>query len=402
MFELRLTLTLTRAIRLFFWGCWLLALTESTASARRVQVGPSADRRTIEVGPGKTYSLPSEAAIAAQDGDIVEISTGIYTGDVAVWNASNLTLRGVGGPAHLIANGESAQGKGIWVIRGNNTTVENIEFSGARVEDNNGAGIRHEGVNLVVRNCSFHDNQNGILTGNNPSSRIFIENSEFARNGHGDGFSHNIYVGNVESLTLEYSYIHHARVGHNVKSRARTNYILYNRIMDEISGNASYEIDLPNGGNSFVIGNVIQKGEHAENSSVLAYAAEGATNPVQELYVINNTFVTDQPKSTFVQVQGSPTSVRLVNNIFIGDGRVLNGIGEESHNLKSNASVLRDKNNFDYRLTNNSPPIDAGIAPEAAAGFPLKPEYQYVHPAKSQERSTIGAIDIGAYEYLPY
>jgi hypothetical protein len=55
-------------------------------------------------------------------------------------------------------------GKGIWVISGNDTVVENIEFSGAAVPDANGAGIRFEGVNLTVRNCYFHHNQNGILT----------------------------------------------------------------------------------------------------------------------------------------------------------------------------------------------------------------------------------------------
>lgn len=129
--------------------------------------------------------------------------------------ANGLTIRGVRGRPHLKANGAHAQGKGIWVIQGRNTTVENIVFSGARVPDQNGAGIRQDGVGLTVRNCYFHDNQNGILGGGGDGD-VVIEYSEFAANGHGDGQSHNIYIRRVKSFTLRGSYLHHARVGHNV------------------------------------------------------------------------------------------------------------------------------------------------------------------------------------------
>jgi len=63
----------------------------------------------------------------------VEIDVHAYRGDVAVWSAHRLTLRGVNGMAHLEAAGKSAQQKAIWVIRGNDTTVEHIEFSGCKV-----------------------------------------------------------------------------------------------------------------------------------------------------------------------------------------------------------------------------------------------------------------------------
>jgi hypothetical protein len=49
-----------------------------------------------------------------------------------------LTLRGSGGRAHLQAFGKSAEGKAIWVIKGNNVVVENIEFSDAAVASLNG------------------------------------------------------------------------------------------------------------------------------------------------------------------------------------------------------------------------------------------------------------------------
>ena len=231
---------------------------------------------TIQVGPQRFYKVPSAAAAVAQDGDIVEIDAEEYLGDVAIWRANNLTIRGVRGRPHLFANGADAEGKGIWVIKGDDTTVENIEFSGAAVRDRNGAGIRQEGRNLTVLSCSFHDNENGILAGRNPNSKITIMYCEFANNGHGDGQSHNLYIGPVESLALRYNYIHHAKIGHNVKTRARRNYIVYNRIMDEDSGTSSYAIDVSNGGITYIMGNLIQQCPHTDNWTIVAYGTRRA------------------------------------------------------------------------------------------------------------------------------
>ena len=102
----------------------------------------SADAATLQVGWGKKYLFPSVAAKFALDGDTIEIDAGVYPKDAATWKQNNLTIRAIGGKAHLNADGANAEGKGIWVIRGNNVTIENIEFSGAHVRDNNGAGIR--------------------------------------------------------------------------------------------------------------------------------------------------------------------------------------------------------------------------------------------------------------------
>lgn len=57
------------------------------------------------VGPEYSLKLPSQAAQQAHDGDIVLIAAGSYAGDVASWPQNRLILRGIGGRAHLIANG---------------------------------------------------------------------------------------------------------------------------------------------------------------------------------------------------------------------------------------------------------------------------------------------------------
>jgi pectate lyase len=359
----------------------------------------SADAATLQVGFGKKYLVPSIAAKFARDGDIVEIDAGDYPKDAATWKQNNLTIRGVGGQAHLNADGASAEGKGIWVIRGNNVIIENIEFSGAQVRDRNGAGIRLEGAGLTIRNCYFHDNQNGILTGANETSDILIENSEFSHNGAGDGRSHNMYIGAVRSFTLKYSYSHHAQVGHTVKSRARTNYILYNRIMDEDDGNSSYSIDISNGGIAYVIGNLVQQGPKTENSGIISYGAEGLQTASNEFYLINNTVVNDRPQGgEFVFVKPGTVPVRIVNNLFIGKGRIEAAGGEESHNIRGDKSELISPLTYDYRLKPKAEAVNAGVEPGSANDFSLQPTDQYVHKASSEPRPKSGKIDVGAYE----
>lgn len=135
-------------------------------------------RKIIRVGPGRKYKTPSQVSGIVKNGDIVEIDAFTYNGDVAVWKADNLILRGVNGRVNLNADGHSAQGKGIWVIYGNNITIENIAFSHARVKDKNGAGIRGQGSGLTVRYCSFYRNEDGILAGKTgDNSTLIVENS---------------------------------------------------------------------------------------------------------------------------------------------------------------------------------------------------------------------------------
>jgi hypothetical protein len=349
----------------------------------------------LTVGPGKDFSVPSEAAAVVKDGDIVEISARTYMGDVAVWRANDLTLRGVGGRPHLKAAGANAQGKAIWVIQGNNTLVESIEFSGAKVPDGNGAAIRHEGRSLTVRNCYIHDNEMGIL-GGGPDSEVLIEGSEFS--GSSGPYNHNIYVGNLRRFTLQFSYVHHAIEGHNVKTRARTNFILYNRITDENTGRSSYAIDIPNGGRSYIVGNVVQKGPRSENSNVIAYAEEGATNEFQELYLVNNTVVSNFGRGLFLNVSGSPV-VSIINNVFAGAGVILPKVGNATHNLISPDPLFKNPASFDYELKNGSPAIDAGAWPGTVNDFDLVPRSEYVHPASRKPRTQVGPIDVGAYEY---
>ncbi len=355
------------------------------------------ERRLVRVGPSQILKTPGSAAAAARDGDEIEIEAGEYPGDVAVWSANHLTIRSLHGMARLQANGKSAQQKAIWVIRGNDTTVEGIEFSGCRVHDRNGAGIRQEGSGLVVRNCCFHDNENGILCGRNPDSDILVESSEFHHNGAGDGYSHNIYIGQIRRFTLQYCYSHDARIGHLVKSRAQTNFILYNRLTDGREGTSSYVIDLPNGGRSIIVGNIIQHGSHAQNGVAVTFAEEGAENAVQELHVVNNTYVNSRAASgEFLRVSGNAPMVRVINNLVVGTGKVLSGPGETINNLVTSQPGFVNEAGFDYRLAPDSPALGKGIDPGKAGGMDLTPAFYCRQPFGPEPRAKGEKLNVGA------
>lgn len=366
---------------------------------------------TLSVGPGKTYAAPCAAIAKAAPNDVIEIAGGTtYSGNVCTISTSNLTIRGVNGRPRIDAAGANAQGKATWVVAGNNVTIENVEMLGARVPDQNGAALRLEGTHFTLRGSFIHDNENGILAGANTASNILLENNEFGHNGYGTGYTHNVYIGNVASLMFRGNYSHDANVGHNLKSRAQVNTVAYNRFSSTpdgqtgstASGKPSYEIDLPNAGTAYVIGNIIEQPAGNANPSMLAYGEEGASNPAQDLYVVNNTFINDDTNNgTFVLVGSGVTKpVLMQNNIFAGTGTLSNQSGAlDRTNFRSIAPGFVDRASYDLHPTANVLIIDAGSAPGlSASGLSLAPMAQYKHVATSETRSAIGAFDIGAYE----
>jgi len=346
-------------------------------------VGPpeSGDPMRVLVGPTRSVTSLALAARSAPDGAVVEVDPGDYLADVAVWNQRKLTIRGMGPGVRLLAGGRSAEGKAIWVIRNGDFTVENITFAGGRVADRNGAGIRLEGGRLVVRQCLFHDNESGILTNAGEDIELDVENSEFSHNGAGDGQSHAIYVGAIGRFRLSGSYIHHANVGHLVKSRAKRNRIEYNRLTDESGGQASYELEFPNGGVAEVVGNIVQQGSGTRNSVMLSYGVEGYGWPVNRLAMAHNTLVNDRRYGgTFVRVAPGAQAVWTRNNLWVGPGRLnLPDAADSAGDRRAEWPAFVQPSREDYRLTEAARAAMAGIAPVPPA---LAPRYEYQHPLR--------------------
>ncbi|MEN7342618.1 MAG: hypothetical protein AAAFM81_06715 [Pseudomonadota bacterium] len=381
------------------------------------QSGSVADfiaERVLTVGPGRDYSNVAAAVSAANAGDVIEIDAGVYEDDVVVIRDNDLVLRGVGGRAHIRGNREIGfqsgndrqNGKGLWVLRGSRIRVENIEFSGADVVDDNGAGIRNEARDLTICNGFFHDNENGILGG--AYGTLTIEYSEFDNNGYGEiGRTHNVYIddgtSSTDKLVFRHNYSHRSNVGHLLKTRAYQNIVTFNNLSDE-DGTGSYNIDVSNGGLTFVIGNIIQQGPGSGNGAIIAYGPEGLSGGRDHnLYVAHNTFVNDRSGGSFLQVNGSTSLLWSLNNIFAGGGTVYSGRSPDSEagNVVAGDPGFADRSGRNYRLNPGSVAIDAGSTLGSADGQSLDPQYQYLEDARRELRIITAQPDAGAYESQP-
>jgi hypothetical protein len=271
----------------------------------------------LTVGAGQQYSTISAAIAASQNGDTIEVQAGTYTNDFANIN-TNITLKGVGGMVNMVCTEQIPNGKAILITNGDDT-IENFTFTGAQVADGNGAGIRYQAGNLILNNDYFHDNQEGLLSAPSPNGTITINNSEFDHNGTGDGQTHNLYVGVVDTLTISNSYFHGAVVGHEIKSRAHNTIIENSRIQDESTGTASYSIDLPNGGNALIQNNVIEQGPLTQNSIIITSGEEGGVYGNSSLKVDFNTILNDLASSSALAVKNATgTTAEISGNEFYG------------------------------------------------------------------------------------
>jgi nitrous oxidase accessory protein NosD len=285
-----------------------------------------AQARVLQVGPTRAFHLPSQAAARAVDGDRIEMDPGTYI-DCAIWSANHLLISGKG-PGVVIRD-RVCQDKAIFVTAGSDITIVGLTFVHARSHDRNGAGIRAEGANLTVQHTRFIDNEDGILAAAAPSSTIRIVDSRFVGNGTcAAACAHGIYIGAVKLLRVERSRFYETHVGHHIKSRALRTELIGNSIADGPRGNSSYLVDLPNGGDLLMRGNVLEKGRNSSNPRVaIAIGAEGVTHPTNRLIVSDNQFTNDLVEPTIFVKNWSETPADLTGNMLRGAVIPLEGKG---------------------------------------------------------------------------
>jgi len=154
------------------------------------------------------------------------------------------------------------------------------------------------------------------------------------------------------------------------------------------------------GGVAFVIGNLINQGPAAENSTVVSYGAEGLRHPANELYFINNTVVNDRAAGgRFLFVKDGTTVARVENNVFSGPGELASGPVALGNNVTLAKSDFVDARNFDYRLKNGAAVAGKGRDPGSVHDVPLRPVFEYRHPAERKERVNARGLDAGAHEF---
>ena len=341
----------------------LLRRVRRLVAAALLAASTAAPAAVIIVGPDESVTRIADAARLARDGDTVLIKPGTYRGDVAVWPQKSLEIRGLGTRPVLQADGRDAEGKGIWVFVNGHFKVDNIAFRGARVADGNGAGIRMEQGSLEVRNCSFEDNQNGILTANFDDTELRVINSTFDKAPHDElGLHHLLYVGRIKHFVLEGSHLQRGYRGHLVKSRARLNEVRYNLLSDGPEGAASYELEFPEGGVAHVRGNLIAQSRDTQNPILISFGAEGYKWPRNELVLEHNTLVNPlSAGGAFLRVATGATRVLARHNRLVGPGRLeAAGPGDYHDNLVLEPAqaerVMRDSLHNPGSMSHPAPP----------------------------------------------
>lgn len=374
----------------------LLALLGATAAVAQ---------QTLVAGPQGTPMELTQALQQARDGDTIELLPGEYLGRLVIENR-RLTLRGVAGgkPAVIQGEGKMREAKALWIVRGGEVTLENLEFRGARANDGGAAGVRQEGGKLSIRHCSFFDNEHGLLAANDSAAELRIESSVFGMAPKVvGGLYHLINIGRIGKFSVTGTRFQQGFEGHLMKLRARESFIGYNFIHDGTRGGASYEIDLAAGGMATVIGNVIGQGADTQNPVVLAYATDGQPWERNALYVAHNTFVNHGwMPAWFLRVfkdhLPADTDIQVINNLVVGPGVFwLGAPGHFEGNRQALASMLRDIDTYAFELAPGSVWRGSGVDPRRVAGRDLAPQAEFEWPVGTRalkdegERWTPGA-----------
>jgi hypothetical protein len=279
----------------------------------------------LRVGPGEALARPSEAAARAAPGDTVLIRAGRYS-DCAVWHTPRITIAAEGGPVEI--TGPACPGGGLFVIAAPDVAVRGLTFRGARAPEGNGAGIRAAGGSLAVIASRFEGNENGILTAAHlPGARLVIEDSVFAGNGalvH--ECAHGLYAGMLAEVVVRRSRFIANRICHHLKSRAARTEITDSHFEDGPERGSSYLVDIPNGGDLLMRGNLLIKGPRTDNPlTAVMIGAEGVRHPTRSLVIEANRFENRLPHPVAFVVNRSGTPVALRGNVLVGRATALGG-----------------------------------------------------------------------------
>jgi len=247
---------------------------------------PSISRSGTEL----SYQTVSLALAALKDGDTLNIPAGSYPGQCGRVGANNVRIRGVGGRAMFDT---AVDDKAVFVVSGNDVTLENVGAAGVRIAPDNGALVRGEGGNLTLINCFTRDCNVSVLTGG-PATRdsaLIVTDCDFEGNSTAEDPAHGIYAGICARLVVNGGRIADMKgkvPGHLVKSRAAVTEI-HGTLLDKV--HASRCIDVPEGGMLVIDGAArLVNSTVARNREMIAYGAElprDATNRCIPRFAVN-------------------------------------------------------------------------------------------------------------------
>src|SRR5690349_23064105 len=141
--------------------------------------------------PGTALAQPAEDASAfpglaaalraARPGETIRLPPGEFY-ECGVVVQDGLVIEGAGAGATVLTD-QICEGKALLVIRGRGVVVRDLTLARARTLEENGAGIRAEGRDLLLERLVFDNNQVGVLAGDGFRGRLDIRGSRFLHQG---------------------------------------------------------------------------------------------------------------------------------------------------------------------------------------------------------------------------
>ncbi len=191
--------------------------------------------------------------------------------------------------------------------------------------------------------------------------------------------------------------------GHLIKSRARASSIVYNLLVDGVGGSASYELEFPNGGLAWVVGNIIGQSPTTDNRDLISYGAEGPRWPDNALYLAHNTLVDERLGGRFLRVwtdrMPAGTEVWAINNLLVGHTEFSpQAPGRYAGNQPVDRSALVDADGLDFRLPGNSPLRGKAMAPGSVRERSLTPAAEFRLPAGTRPLVVGKPLSAGALQ----
>lgn len=301
---------------------------------------------TITVGPGGQYhTLAQAVAKANSDQDlsnyyVIDLAPRVYLNDFADTITRPMTIQSSSRTQRAILKSTVPlpNEKGI-LLTVSSLTIRGLEITGAFIDNSlggNGAALRDQNpegttATVVVDNVFIHDNQAGILQGDDSAEVITVTQSQFKNNGNPNSccFTHGIYIDEATSLNVMHSFFCGQLIGHEIKSRAAQTMVVASQVYSGEGapsnsgcrvGNASFDVQFANGGVGTLSGNTLFQGPSAQNHKIVSYGAEGVIFTTNSLTVLNNSFI-----STAGSIAISDPPCIAVD---IGTGNTFSGISE--------------------------------------------------------------------------
>lgn len=316
-----------------------------TSDLNRKRRNPLPDGTVIYVAPGKYEHLGRQHCTAIR--------------------GNKIRIKGIvganGGRPHVFARPDvessrrSLCGQALWLISGDDVTVENFIFSGAHVRDENGAGIRLQGINLTVRGSLFYENDMGVRGGptcniNRMDKRIRASFFRIERSTFKFMRNHNIYVACVgtlyfiDSVTAANGLPNRARHDdvlkdgspawggkHLLKSVAHNLVVENSKFLDtfeNFAGNSSYLIDISGCGTIRIADSEFLKNARAVNrSTMINIGVRGCEDA--------------KPGKIPVQIKKGDGKIRFAGNVF-SDIRITNNRFIDKRGVKSIVRLRAD------------------------------------------------------------